>query len=71
MYAGRLRPRRRGRRGLEVARWPVSWAGETASKKFADLVGAWTLLREADRCVLYEGASADAGTVVRATADAA
>ena len=49
----------------------MSWAGETASKKIADLVGAWTLLREADRCVLYEGASADAGTVVRATADAA
>lgn len=35
------------------------------------VLGAWTLVREAERWVLYEGCGADAATVVRATADAA
>lgn len=37
----------------------------------ADVIGAWSLVREAERWVLYEGVSADATTVVRATANAA
>lgn len=36
-----------------------------------DVLGAWTLVREAERWALHEGAAADATTVVRATADAA
>ena len=36
-----------------------------------DVIGAWTLVREAERWTLYEGDGADATTVVRATADAA
>ena len=37
----------------------------------ADLLAAWTLMREDERWTLYEGARRDAVTVVRATADAA
>ena len=36
-----------------------------------DAIGAWTLLREAERWMLYEGDGVDATTTVRATADAA
>ena len=36
-----------------------------------DVIGAWTLVREVERWMLYEGDGADATTVVRATADAA
>ena len=36
-----------------------------------DLLGGWTLVREPERWMLYEGVGADATTVVRATVDAA
>jgi hypothetical protein len=36
-----------------------------------DEIGAWTLVREGKRWILYEGAGENADTVVRASADAA
>lgn len=36
-----------------------------------DVIGAWSIVRESDAWILYEGAVADAAGVVRATADAA
>ena len=46
--------------------------GATADRAGSgDVLGAWTLLREAERWTLYEGAGVAATTVVHATADAA
>ena len=43
----------------------------TGAQSRGDVLGAWTLVREAERWVLYTGAAADAATAVSATADAA
>lgn len=67
---------------LSVRALPKGYADVTAAPGTAvtfavdragsgDALGAWTLVREAERWTLYEGAGADATTVVRATADAA
>lgn len=51
----------------------VTAAGDATSGGAGDgdVLGAWTLVREAERWTLYEGDGAEATTVVRATADAA
>lgn len=45
--------------------------GTSGGARSGEGLGAWTLVREAERWTLYEGDGADAVTVVRATADAA
>ena len=51
----------------------VTTTGDAAPDRAGsgDVLGAWTLVREAERWMLYEGVGADATTVVRATVDAA
>jgi hypothetical protein len=44
---------------------------DAAADRSGDLLGAWTLVRDAERWTLHEGIDAGAATVVRATADAA
>jgi hypothetical protein len=67
---------------LSVRALPKSFANVTAPPGAAvtfavggegngDVLGKWTLVRDAERWTLHEGDSADANTVVHATADAA
>ena len=53
--------------------YAVTTTGDSArdSAGGGDVLGAWTLVRGADRWMLYEGAGAHATTMVRATANAA